>query len=246
MQDLSTSATKIAEVIRHTPLDGLGSFRSVLERHGYTIRIVEPFAEDIQSLDAVAPDLMLVMGGAISVNDTAHYPFITDELNYIERRLKSGKPIMGACLGGQMIAKASGARVYKNYTLEAGYFPVTLTEAGQGSCLGEMAVNDGMTMHWHSDVFDLPKDATRLAYSAVTTNQAFAIGPNVLGLQFHMEADPRTVGGWIVAYAGDIVRSGLDPHAMRAAVKLHGQGSSDAGARVLERWLGGLKPNGKA
>jgi GMP synthase (glutamine-hydrolysing) len=232
--------SKTVDVIRHTPLDGLGSFRPVLEQHGYAIRIVEPFVEDILTRDASEPDLVLVMGGAISVNDADNYPFINDELRYIERRLQSGKPMMGACLGGQMIAKASGARVYKNAAVEAGYLPVMLTEAGEGSCLNEMMANGGCTMHWHSDAFDLPAGAVRLAYSDLTDNQAYAIGRNVLGVQFHMEACPRTVGGWLVAYAGEVSRSGLDPHAMRAAIQRHGKGSSDAGGRALSAWLDGL------
>lgn len=226
-----------ALVIRHTGVDDLGSFRPVLERRGYAIRIVEPFADDLGALDAAADDLVVVLGGAISVNDEADYPFITDEIRFVERRLATGRPLLGACLGGQMIAKAAGARIYKNAALEVGYLPISLTAEGESSCLTALEPNGYRIMHWHVDAFDLPSGATRLAYSDLTENQAFSMGPNVLGLQFHMEACPRTVGGWTVCYIGDMARAGLSVHEMREAVRQHGAPASDGGARTLDRWL---------
>lgn len=232
---------KRADIIRHTGVDDLGSFRNVLERHGYTMRLIEPFADDLNGVDASAADLVVVLGGAISVNDHADYPFITDELRFIDRRLATGKPILGACLGGQLIAKATGARIYKNSALEVGYLPVTLTPEGEGSCLAALAENDFRIMHWHGDAFDLPKGATRLAYSDLTENQAFSLGPNVLGLQFHMEACPRTVGGWTVCYIGDMARCGISVREMRSSIERYGEAAADGGARTLDRWLTGLE-----
>lgn len=231
---------KTADIIRHTGVDDLGSFRPVLERHGYRLRMHEPFADDLAAADATAADLVVVLGGAISVNDVEDYPFIADELRFVERRLASGKPLLGACLGGQMIAKAAGARIYRNRGLEVGYLPVTLTPDGETSCLAALAENDYRIMHWHVDAFDLPRGAVRLAYSDLTENQAFSMGPNVLGLQFHMEACPRTVGGWTVCYIGDMARSGLSVHDMRSAIARHGEAAADGGARTLDRWLSGL------
>lgn len=233
--------TKTVDVIRHTGVDDLGSFRPVLERRGYKIRYLEPFADDLNAADAAAADVVIILGGAISVNDEADYPFIRDELRYIERRMASDKPLLGACLGGQMIAKAAGARVYKNREAEVGYFPLALTEEGQRSCLTALEPNGYRIMHWHSDAFDLPRGAVRLASTEMTENQAFSMGPNVLGLQFHMEACPRTVGGWLIAYIGDMQRAGMSVHEMRDLVRRHGQPASDGGARVLERWLDGVE-----
>ena len=161
---------------------------------------------------------MIVLGGAIGVNDSPAYPFLLDEIRLVERRLASGKPLLGSCLGAQIMAAAAGARVYKNTADEVGYLPVTLTGEGKASPLAELAHADFMSPHWHCDAFDLPHGATRLAYSDLTENQAFSFGRNALALQFHIEADPRITGAWLVAYIGDIARAEISVPEFRAAI----------------------------
>ena len=231
---------KRLDVIRHTAIDDLGSFRSVLLERGYQIRLLEPFADDLSGIDPNEADVTIVLGGAIGVNDAASYPFLSDEIRFIETRLKSGKPILGACLGGQLMAAALGARVYKVREVEVGYLPVDLTEEGRRSPLSALAHNNYRIMHWHGDAFDLPQGTTRLASTALTPNQAFSMGPNVLGLQFHMEACPRTVGGWTVAYTGDIERGKISLADLRAAIAREGKAAGEAGAKTLAKWLDGL------
>lgn len=237
---MSRETGKRAVVLRHTPIDDLGAFRPVLIDAGYGIDIVEPFHDDVTALDPAAADLMIALGGAIGVNDAPRYPFLTDEIRLVERRLASGKPMLGSCLGAQIMAAAAGARVYKNAKVEVGYLPVALTEAGDQSCLAELAHSEFYSPHWHVDAFDLPAGATRLAYSELTENQAFSLGTNALALQFHIEADPRITGAWLVAYIGDIERAGISLTDFRAAIAKHGDATADAGARLLARWLAGL------
>jgi len=232
---------KTVDVVRHTAIDDLGSFRGVLDARGYQIRLLEPFAGDLDGIDPAQASVTIVLGGAIGVNDAPRYPFITDEIRFIEKRLKSGKPILGACLGGQLMAAALGARIYKSREVEVGYLPVTLTEDGKRSALSALAHNNYRIMHWHGDAFDLPSGATRLAYSEITPNQAFSMGPNVLGLQFHMEADPRIVGGWTVAYTGDIERGKISLEALRTGIVREGKAAAEAGAKALAKWLDGLE-----
>lgn len=242
----SPTPNKTAVVIRHTPIDNLGVFRPVLDQAGYAIRIIEPFVDDVRAIDPAAADLMIVLGGAIGVNDAPTYPFLTHEIHMVERRLATGRPMLGSCLGAQIMAAACGARVYKNREVEVGYHPVTLTPEGEASCLAALAHSDGMTPHWHNDAFDLPQGATRLAFSNLTENQAFSLGPNALGLQFHIEADPRIVGAWLVAYIGDIERAKLSVPEFRDAIARHGAATAEAGALLLRSWLDGLEAGEEA
>jgi GMP synthase (glutamine-hydrolysing) len=158
--------------------------------------------------------------------------------------MAAGRPILGSCLGAQIMASAAGARVYRNAKVEVGYEPVTLTEAGRASALMEMAPARFMTPHWHVDAFDLPHGATRLAFSILTETQAFSIGRHALGLQFHIEADPRITGAWLVAYIGDIERAGISVKDFRSDIARHGAATAAAGMRLMARWLGELEGAG--
>jgi GMP synthase (glutamine-hydrolysing) len=104
---------------------------------------------------------------------------------------------MGICLGAQLIARAAGARVYPSGVKEIGFAPITLTEAGCDSCLAAFA-DDPLTLHWHGDTFDLPEGATLLASTPGCRNQAFSLGPTVIGFQFHPEAGGPGFERWLI------------------------------------------------
>ena len=112
MQALTSTPSKTAVAIRHVAFEDLGVFRETLEQRGYAVRYVEAGVDDLRALDAAAPDLLVVLGGPIGVYEHATYPFLKDEIALIERRLANGKPLLGICLGAQLIARAAGADVY--------------------------------------------------------------------------------------------------------------------------------------
>ena len=168
--------------IRHVDFEHLGTFEAALARRGYAVRYVDAATDDIAALDALAPRLLVVLGGPIGAYEEALYPFLLGELRLIERRLAAGMPILGICLGCQLIARALGARVYPGKAKEIGWSPIALTEAGRASPLAHLAGCDHRVLHWHGDTFDLPDGVELLASTKLTAHQAFRRGTNALAL----------------------------------------------------------------
>lgn len=222
---------KTALAIRHVPFEDLGAFGPALARRGYAVRYVEA-GEPMR--DERSEDLVIVLGGPISANDEARYPFLTQELALIERRLKRGAAVMGVCLGAQLLARVLGARVYAGPQKEIGLGPIRLTPDGAESALAPFAA-DPIALHWHGDTFDLPRGATLLASTDLTPNQAFSFGPNAIGFQFHPEARPQGFEQWLVGHALEL--AGADVAAFRAAMRTHGPALEAKGARVLDTWI---------
>jgi GMP synthase-like glutamine amidotransferase len=145
-------------------------------------------SEELPCLDDI--DLLIAMGGPMSVNDEQAYPWLTAEKEFVRDAIHSGKAVLGICLGAQLIASALGARVYPNAVKEIGWFPVTkVTSPGNSiSCFPESVD----VFHWHGETFDLPSGATQFARSIGCENQAFRFGDSVIGLQFHLEITPES------------------------------------------------------
>ncbi len=224
---------KTALAIRHVPFEDLGAFEPALSRRGYAIRYAEA-GEPL--LDERQEDIVFVLGGPISANDEARYPFLKAELALIERRLKRGAATVGICLGAQLLARALGARVYPGNATEIGLFPIQLTPKGRDSCLSPFA-RDPLVMHWHGDTFDLPRGAAQLASTEITANQAFAFGPNTIGLQFHPEIQPARFERWLVGHAHELEHGGVDVCALRTAMLKNGPALEEKATRMLDIWL---------
>jgi GMP synthase-like glutamine amidotransferase len=139
--------------------------------------------------DPRAADLVIAMGGPMSVNDEREYPWLKPEKRFIHEAVRRGVPVVGVCLGAQLIARALGTPVYANKEKEIGWFPIKAVDAD-----GDVFrfPRQATVFHWHGETFDLPPGAVRLARSAACDNQAFQIGRNVIGLQFHLETTPET------------------------------------------------------
>lgn len=233
---------KTAIAIRHVAFEDLGVFAPVLEELGYQIRYVDPGildAGELAALDVEAAELLVVLGAPIGACDEATYPFLLAELELIGRRLRSGKPLLGICLGAQLIARVLGAKVAPMGVKEIGFGALQLTTEGAASCLG--ALGDGGTvLHWHGDMFELPPGATLLARTEICPNQAFSLGKAVLGLQFHLEADPARIEQWLIGHAAELSASGIDPATIRRQAKDVGEELRQRGQQVLRDWLAGL------
>jgi len=177
---------------RHVPFEGVGLIAAALD--GVAIDYADLYLERAVRPDPAAYDALLFLGGPMSANDDL--PFLHEEVGIIEQAIARRQPVLGICLGAQLLAKALGAAVRRNTTPEIGWFPVQLTDAGrEDPLLGQLA-NPFQVFHWHSDTFDLPQGATHLASSEGCRNQAFRVGKLLYGFQFHPEVTPEMIAEW--------------------------------------------------
>lgn len=178
-----------AIILQHVPFERPGSIISWLERRGATIHYCRLYEATVFP-DPATADLLVIMGGPMSVNDQDHYPWLEQEKEFIRQAVQTKLPILGICLGAQLIASVLGAPVYPNQHKEIGWFPVSGVSAGSENF---HFPQETAVFHWHGETFDLPDGAVRLAESKLCHNQAFQLGRRTIGLQFHLEVTPTTV-----------------------------------------------------
>jgi GMP synthase-like glutamine amidotransferase len=144
-----------------------------------------------------AQTLIVVMGGPMGVRDDEAHPWLAEEKAFLKEAVRSGAPVLGICLGAQLVSQALGAEVTRNPYKEIGYFPISLTGDAVGHPLFEALPKTWTPLHWHGDTFDIPEGGTRIARSGACANQGF-IGPGpVMALQFHLEVDVRLAASWL-------------------------------------------------
>ncbi len=178
-----------AHYLQHVPFEGLGSIEPWLRTAGYEITNTQFFeSSELPALNEI--DLLVIMGGPMSVNDQDEFPWLSLEKKFIRNVIDSGKLVLGICLGAQLIASAMGAKVYQNPVKEIGWFPVQGVPPISSSSFSFPPSTE--VFHWHGETFDLPPGATLIARSEGCENQAFQIGTSVIGLQFHLETTPES------------------------------------------------------
>ncbi len=184
-------------------------------------------------------DLLIVLGGPIGVYDDQDYPFLKDEIACIRERLAARKPILGICLGAQLIAAALGARVYPGQQgAEIGWSPLQAAPSSNLPAWFAPLLEPGVSVfHWHGDTFDLPPNALHLAKSELYENQAFAIGNFALGLQFHPEVSADGLESWYVGHASELHHAGISAASLRHAAQEHTGALEEAAERFWKLWL---------
>lgn len=192
-----------AHYLQHVPFEGLGSIADWLSARGAVVTATELF-DPAQRLPAVEDfDLLIAMGGPMSVSDEAEYPWLVAEKALIADAVAAGKAVLGVCLGAQLIASALGAGVHPNPVKEIGWFPVAACPAPPPGAF--VFPESAQVFHWHGDTFELPRGAVRLASSEACKNQAFQLGERVMGLQFHLEVTPDSLAAMLADGAGELV-----------------------------------------
>jgi GMP synthase (glutamine-hydrolysing) len=229
---------RLACALRHVAFEDLDGFASVLAGRGFAVSYVEATTDDLAATAADTADLLIVLGGPIGAYEDTAYPFLAPEIALIARRLERGLPVLGICLGAQLMARALGARVYPSGGKEIGFAPIDLSAAGARSPL---AAWETPVLHWHGDIFDLPAGAVHLARTALTPNQAFAWQRHGLALQFHVETTARGLERWYVGHTLEIATTpGVSVAALRADAARFAAALTAAGGAMLGRWLDGL------
>jgi GMP synthase (glutamine-hydrolysing) len=229
-----------AIAIRHVAFEDLGTLRPLLERRGYTVSYRDAAVDDLAAPDIDACDLLIVLGGPIGAYEEEVYPFLAAEIALIEHRLAQSRPVLGICLGGQLMARALAARVYPGTGKEIGWTPLALTEAGRASPLAPLGARVPV-LHWHGDTFDLPAGAVHLAATDRYRHQAFLWQRHGLALQFHFEVTAPGLERWYIGHACEIAATpGVSVPVLRAEAEHWAPALAPLAARVAESWLDGL------
>ncbi len=212
---------KKVNVIRHLAFEDLAGFAPLLQAKNIEINYIDAAdfslsPENFSQVDALSDELLIILGGPISVNDTAMFPFLDAEISMLKKRLVADKPTLGICLGAQLIASALGAAVYSGDEQEIGWYPLQITDAGKNTALRYLDGEHCSMLHWHGETFDLPEGAVLLASSEKCSNQAFQFGNNVLALQFHPEITQSNMEKWFIGHIGEIMQTdGLSVQTLR-------------------------------
>lgn len=225
---------KTATVLYHIDFEQLGTWESTLEEQGFRVEYLNACTEKLADIDPLAPELLVILGGPMGVDDGHLYPYLDTELEWIHQRLERKAPLLGICLGAQLIAKALGAEVSPMKQKEIGFAPLELSRAGANSPLA--LLGDTPVLHWHGDQFAVPEQAELLASSAQCPHQAFRVGNKVLALQCHLEADPRQIERWLAGHACEIAGAGIDPRLLRQQAGQARELAAKSRA-VLTQWL---------
>ena len=234
---------KPVAIFRHSVTEGPGYFATYLDRHRIAWRLVKVDAGDAVPEDPAAWSGLVFMGGPMSVNDDL--PWVARQLALIVRAVDLQVPVLGHCLGGQLIAKALGGTVGRNPVKEIGWGEVTVAPGAEAqSWFGELRAFSAF--HWHGETFTVPAGATCILASRWCANQAFALGPH-LGLQCHVEMTPELIRAWCrdwekeVASLAKLAPSVQTPEQMQEDLDARVRALNRVADRVYDRWVEGLK-----
>lgn len=230
---------KPVAIFRHSPGEGPGYFATFLDAHSVPWQLHKSDEGEAVPQDCAAFSGLCFMGGPMSVNDDL--PWIAPTLALIRNAVAEGTPVIGHCLGGQLMSKALGGTVGKNAVKEIGWGTVTATDAATGDWLGDITAFDAF--HWHGETFTIPAGATRILGSAYCQNQAFIMGPH-LGMQCHVEMTEALIRLWNRQWAAESAMPSASvqtPEQMYERIDARIAAMRLAADRLYTKWIGGLR-----
>ncbi len=229
-------------IFRHSPTEGPGYFTTFLDRHAIPWQLVRIDAGDAIPTDLNGVSGLCLMGGPMSVNDDL--PWIPPVLSLIRQAVATDTPVIGHCLGGQLMAKALGGQVGANPVKEIGWGDLTVTDADAARPWVGEATQALPGFHWHGETFTLPEGAQRILKSAWCDNQAYVLNDRHVGMQCHVEMTPALIANWCDNGAAEIAASNSpavqQPEAMLAEVETRTARLHTLADKIYSRWIQGL------
>lgn len=191
--------------LQHVLHEKPGLIASWAEKMGYPLRVINAFEGNAYpGIDSF--DLLVILGGSMSVHDDLRFPWLKKEKQFIREAVNKSKKILGICLGAQLLAEALGGSVRKNPVTEIGFFAIRMNSDRQNMLNSSYPNKNPVVFHWHGETFDLPPGGLNLAESDACINQAFLVGPNYLGLQFHPEITEEILTDMISEDGHELIR----------------------------------------
>ncbi len=216
-------------VIQHEPGEGPGTLAPLLAE----ARLVRTFAGEAVPAEAEA---LVVLGGGMGVSDQERLPHLRDEVRLLRRCVESGAPVLGICLGSQLLAAALGGSVEKARAKEIGFYRVRLAEAARDDALFSGAPEDFVAFHWHGDAFTLPAGAEALAGSTMTPLQAFRFGKSAWGVQFHLETDLGVLQAMVASGTAELSEAGVEAELLQLQARRELPRLGEVAAGVFARF----------
>ena len=223
-------------VLQHHPAENLGAIAEALESAALAWQYVRVFDGHPVPTDMKGAGGLIVMGGPEAVYQLDRYPYLRAEMALIENALKVGRPVLGVCLGSQLLAAALGANVRRAPQKEIGWYPVRLRPEASDDRLMRGLPQEFVACHWHSDIFDLPAGAVALASSELTELQAFRYGENAWGLLLHAEMTEHIVAALVSEFGEGLKRVGIDGDAILEWAPKHLAGLGNIAETIFGRW----------
>src|ERR1043165_871090 len=225
-------------VFQHDPFEDLGFFAEVLEKQGASYRVIRLFHGEMPEAELKNVRLLIVLGGSMGVDEEESFPFLRWEKRIIRAAIDEAVPVLGICLGAQLIASTLGTQVFHGPVKEIGWTPISITPHGQVDSLLGYLPEHATVFQWHGQGFDLPANAIRLATSVNYLNQAFRLNRNVYGLQFHLEVTPRMIMRWIDERSKDLAQAPyIVPEKILAASENYAPSLKYYGERFLSEFI---------
>ena len=224
-------------LLQHIHCETPGIISDCLQSADIDMRFVRTFERNPipSNLDTQAG--LIVMGGPMSVYDHDQFPFLLEEQRLIEEALKDDKPVLGVCLGSQLLAATLGAEVKSGAQKEIGWHPVTLTEDAATDALWKELPARFTAYHWHGDVYDLPQGAVSLASSELTPCQGFRYGTNAYGFLFHMEVTEKIIENMVAEFQDELEEQCITAESIIQKTRDYLSALQTVGGRVFRRWV---------